>query len=247
MREAVKNEPTPEVIVSLVGSPNSGKTTLYNWLTGSKFKTVNYPGATVDYSIGRTHERYGDMIQIMDTPGTYSLDPKSPDERVTNEAIFNHRVHGASTVVVAVADATHLARQLLVTRQLIQAGFPVVLAVTMSDLLAERRETLDTDALAKDLGVPVVLINGRLGGGVDKLVDAIRRQIEKHRKHRRRRRFSHGRMTKSKPLLPLTASWSRELCSRSFAAKMRRSQRCQPRANALAASTAFFFIRFLVS
>jgi len=166
-----------ETLVALVGSPNSGKTTLYNWLTGSRFKTVNYPGATVDYSIGRTHERYGESIQIMDTPGTYSLDPKSPDERVTNEAIFNHRLHGASSVVVAVADATHLARQLLVTRQLIEAGFPVVLAVTMSDLLTERHETLDVDALSNELGIPVVLINGRLGGGVDKLVEAIRTQI----------------------------------------------------------------------
>jgi ferrous iron transport protein B len=164
-------------MVALVGSPNSGKTTLYNWLTGSRFKTVNYPGATVDYSVGKTHDRYGAQISVMDTPGTYSLDPKSPDERVTSEAIFNHRVHGASTVVVAVADATHLARQLLVTRQLIEAGFPVVLAVTMSDLLTERRETLDTVSLSKELGIPVVLINGRLGGGVDKLVDAIRSEM----------------------------------------------------------------------
>lgn len=178
MREAVA-QTSHEVIVALVGSPNSGKTTLYNWLTGSKFKTVNYPGATVDYSMGRTHERYGEAVQIMDTPGTYSLDPKSPDERVTSEAIFNHRIHGASSVVVAVADATHLARQLLVTRQLIEAGFPVVLAVTMEDLLHERRETLDTEGLSRDLGVPVVLINGRLGGGVDRLVAAVREQIGK--------------------------------------------------------------------
>ncbi len=175
MREAVNSAPAPQAIIALVGSPNSGKTTLFNWLTGSRFKTVNYPGATVDYSIGQTHSRYGsETLQVMDTPGTYSLDPKSPDERVTAEAIFAHRIHGASTVVIAVADATHLARQLLVTRQLIDAGFPVVLAVTMSDLLSERRETLDVESLSKDLGIPVVLINGRLGGGVDKLVDATR-------------------------------------------------------------------------
>ena len=176
MRETVKPFEI-QTIVALVGSPNSGKTTLYNWLTGSRFKTVNYPGATVDYSIGKTSERYGEQIAIMDTPGTYSLDPKSPDERVTSDSIFNHHVHGAATVVVAVADATHLARQLLVTRQLVEAGFPVVLAVTMSDILTERRETLDTETLSKELGIPVVLINGRLGGGVDQLVEAIRKQI----------------------------------------------------------------------
>lgn len=179
MREVIKPVPIPVAIVALVGSPNSGKTTLFNWLTGSRFKTVNYPGATVDYSLGKTHERYGAQISVMDTPGTYSLDPKSPDERVTSEAIFNHRVHGAASVVVAVADATHLARQMLVTRQLIEAGFPVVLAVTMSDLLSENREVLDTDALSRELGIPVVLINGRLGGGIDKLVEAIRSQVQK--------------------------------------------------------------------
>jgi ferrous iron transport protein B len=179
MRETVSaTSVQAEAFVALVGSPNSGKTTLFNWLTGSRFKTVNYPGATVDYSIGRTHDRYGsEAVQIMDTPGTYSLDPKSPDERVTHDAIFSHRVHGAASVVVAVADATHLARQLLVTRQLIESGFSVVLAVTMSDLLSERRETLDVDSLSKELGIPVVLINGRLGGGVDRLVDAIRYQL----------------------------------------------------------------------
>ncbi len=179
MREAVNTVIAPEAIVALVGSPNSGKTTLFNWLTGSRFKTVNYPGATVDYSLGKTHARYGETVSVMDTPGTYSLDPKSPDERVTSEAIFNHRIHGAATVVVAVADATHLARQMLVTRQLIEAGFPVVLAVTMSDLLTESRETLDTEVLSKELGIPVVLINGRLGGGVDQLVEAIRSQVSK--------------------------------------------------------------------
>lgn len=180
MREALKNDARSEVIVALVGSPNSGKTTLFNWLTGSRFKTVNYPGATVDYSIGKTHDRYGaQAVTIMDTPGTYSLDPKSPDERVTSEAIFNHRLHGASTVVIAVADATHLARQMLVTRQLMEAGFPVILAVTMSDLLTESRETLDTEALSQELGIPVVLINGRLGGGVEQLVQTVREQIAK--------------------------------------------------------------------
>lgn len=182
MRETVtpSSDATADMIVALVGSPNSGKTTLFNWLTGSKFKTVNYPGATVDYSIGKTHARYGvESVSIMDTPGTYSLDPKSPDEKVTNEAIFNHRTFGAASVVVAVADATHLARQMLVTRQLQEAGFPVVLAVTMSDLLVESRETLDVDALSKALGIPVILINGRLGGGVDQLVSAIREQASK--------------------------------------------------------------------
>lgn len=164
-------------VVALVGSPNCGKTTLYNWLTGSRFKTVNYPGSTVDYSIGVTHERFGSALSVMDTPGTYSLDPKSPDERVTVEAIFDHKRFGAARLVVSVADATLLSRHLFVTKQLIDAGFPVILAVTMSDLLSERGESLDVDALSQELGVPVVLVDGRLGGGVSELIERIRREL----------------------------------------------------------------------
>jgi ferrous iron transport protein B len=164
-------------IVALVGTPNSGKTTLFNWLTGSRFKTVNYPGATVEYSVGMTHERYGAGLKVMDTPGTYSLDPKSPDEQVTHNAIFKHESFGAAELVINVADATHLGRHLFLTRQLLSAGFDVVLAVTMADLLSERGEELDTDALSRELGIPVVLIDGRLGGGVTALVETVRLKL----------------------------------------------------------------------
>jgi ferrous iron transport protein B len=169
-------------VATLVGSPNSGKTTLFNWLTGSNFKTVNYPGATVDHSIGTTQPRYhstardaiaAQALTIMDTPGTYSLEPKSPDERVTQAALFSHPEFGASAVVISVVDATHLARHLLVTRQLIECGFRLVLAVTMIDLLRESGAELDSESLSRELGVPVVLIDGRLGGGVQDLVTTV--------------------------------------------------------------------------
>ncbi len=164
-------------IVALVGSPNCGKTTLFNWLTGSRFKTVNYPGATVDYSLGTTHVRFGPAITIMDTPGTYSLDPKSPDEMVTVDALFRHRTFGAARLVISVVDATQLSRQMLVTRQLLSAGFRVVVAVTMSDLLRERQEELDILVLSVALGAPVVLIDGRLGGGVPELIGVIGEEL----------------------------------------------------------------------
>jgi small GTP-binding protein len=146
--------------VALVGTPNCGKTTLFNWLTGSRFKTVNYPGSTVEHSLGSTHARFGESLLVMDTPGTYSLAPKSPDERVTFEAIFNHKVHGASRVIVSIADATQLWRHLLLTKQLLDAGFKVVLAVTMLDLLHEKGEDLDLKKLSADLGIPVVAFDG---------------------------------------------------------------------------------------
>jgi hypothetical protein len=85
-----KNTNTKKSVIALVGAPNSGKTTLYNWLTESKFKTVNYPGATVEYSIGNLASRYGMPFPVMDTPGTYSLFPKSTDEEVTYKALYDH-------------------------------------------------------------------------------------------------------------------------------------------------------------
>ncbi len=173
---------TEAIVVALVGSPNCGKTTLFNWLTGARSKTVNYPGSTVDYSVGQTHPRLHaseteESITIMDTPGTYSLDPKSPDEKVTSEAIFVHPTFGAARLVISVVDATHLSRHLLVTKQLIKAGFHVVLAVTMRDLLREHDEDLDVAVLSRELGVPVVLIDGRLGSGVKELLAAARVEL----------------------------------------------------------------------
>lgn len=165
-------------VVALVGTPNSGKTTLFNWLTGSRFKTVNYPGSTVDYSLGTSHERFGPSMTIMDTPGTYSLDPKSPDELVTAKAIYSHKEFGAARLIVSIADATQLSRHLLLTYQLKEAGFRVILAVTMSDLLAEGDERLNIERLSAELEMPVVLIDGRLGGGVSELVVIIQSELE---------------------------------------------------------------------
>lgn len=164
-------------VVALVGSPNSGKTTLFNWLTGSHFKTVNYPGATVEYSVGLSQKRYGEPVFVMDTPGTYSLDPKSPDEEVAHKAIFSHAKHGPTHLVISVVDSTQLARHLLLTRQLIEAGFNVIVAVTMLDLLEERGERLLCEVLSAELGVPVLPIDGRLGGGVSELLGLVRGQL----------------------------------------------------------------------
>lgn len=164
-------------VVALVGSPNSGKTTLFNWLTGLRYSTVNYPGSTVDYSVGVTHQRFGDSVRLMDTPGVYSLFPKSLDEDVAVKALHQHPQFGSAELVLSVADATQLARHLLVTRQLLESGFRVILAVTMIDLLREQGKSLDAQLLAKELGCPVVLIDGRLGGGVLELVIEVRRRL----------------------------------------------------------------------
>ncbi|HEX4925787.1 MAG TPA: ferrous iron transporter B [Bdellovibrionales bacterium] len=165
---------SPGPVGALVGPPNAGKTTLYNWLTGSSFATVNYPGSTVEYSVGQTLDVYGERMAAIDTPGIYSLIPKSPEEKVTVDALFTKT---NPEVVVAVVDATQLSRHLLLVRQLLDSGFRVVVALTMMDLVKKKGATLDIQTLAQSLQVPVVAIDGRLGGGVKELVDVMRAEI----------------------------------------------------------------------
>jgi ferrous iron transport protein B len=162
-------------VVALVGAPNSGKTTLYNWLTNSKFKTVNYPGATVEYSIGTLGSQYqGEPFLVMDTPGTYSLFPKSADEEVTLKALMDHPQYGALKKVIVVLDGTQMARHLLLAQQVREAGFGLVLAVTMSDLLRKNGLSLNLKVLQDEFQCPVVLIEGLLGGGVQELIQHLR-------------------------------------------------------------------------
>jgi ferrous iron transport protein B len=120
--------------VALVGAPNSGKTTLYNWFTGSNFKTVNYPGATVEYSLGKlaVHLRTGadEQMWVMDTPGTYSLHPKSADEEVTIKALYENPELGRADLIVVVVDGTQMSRHLQLAMQIRETGFPMVIALT---------------------------------------------------------------------------------------------------------------------
>src|SRR4030081_922565 len=109
--------PITNPLIALVGSPNSGKTTLFNWLTGSRFKTVNYPGSTVDCYSGETLDTYGDRISFLVTPALYSPHPQHADQEVTFEVLSAKRKLADASAVVAVIDATQLERQLYVVRQ----------------------------------------------------------------------------------------------------------------------------------
>ncbi|MGZ5279934.1 MAG: ferrous iron transporter B, partial [Pseudobdellovibrionaceae bacterium] len=164
--------------VALVGAPNSGKTTLYNWLTNSRFKTVNYPGATIEYSVGQLAERYKDVVAentfpVMDTPGTYSLFPKSADEEVTLKALYEHPQFGSVSRVILVVDGTQMGRHLLLAKQLKEAGFSFVIALTMSDLLRKNKIELDISLVEKEFGTRVIAIDGILGGGIAELLKAL--------------------------------------------------------------------------
>ncbi len=154
--------------IALVGQPNSGKTTLFNWLTGFKNRVINYPGSTVFISSGNLHKKYKLPITLIDTPGAYSLFPKSTDEEVTRDYLFNNENLKA---VILILDGSKLEIQLPLFFQLKEAGFKIIVALTMWDLIS--KDSLDIDQLQKSLGVPVVLINGLIGGGVCELVEQL--------------------------------------------------------------------------
>lgn len=164
---------TENSLIGIIGAPNSGKTTLFNWLTGSKYRAVNYPGSTVDYFLGSTLKLYGFEIPLMDTPGTYSLFPQSPDEEVTWKALFEPKNNHQVKKLIVVVDSTQLARHLYLARQAIDSGFKVVVALTMSDLIRKEKMQLSAERLSKSLNCPVVEIDGTLGGGVKELVAAV--------------------------------------------------------------------------
>lgn len=164
----------------LVGSPNSGKTTLYNWLTGSKYKTVNYPGATVDYSVGhlQTHlseQNGGYAPVVIDTPGIYSLQAQSEDEKVTFGTLFEEKAQQKEiNGIIFVIDGTQLGRHLALAEHIRQTGYPVVFAVTMVDLLQKNKMQINLDLLKKELNAPVVLFDGLLGAGLPELAQQMK-------------------------------------------------------------------------
>lgn len=155
--------------LALIGPPNAGKTTLYNWLTGSKFKTVNYPGATVDCHEGLTHPKYGDSLKVVDTPGIYSLAPKSLDEWATYKILFAEDTR--TRMAITVVDATQLERHLLMPLILKKTGLPQVIALTMTDLMKRSGKKVDLEKLSARLGIPVVGVEGRHGQGVVALLE----------------------------------------------------------------------------
>ena len=155
--------------IALAGKPNSGKSSLFNWLTGLKQKIGNFPGVTVDKRTGICLLDDNTTAEIIDLPGIYSLYPRSLDEKIVAEIFANHRHRDFPDKVVLIADATNLKSCLLLLTQLIDIQIPTVLALNMVDLAAKSGLSIDVKKLSQELDIPVVLINARQGHGLDKL------------------------------------------------------------------------------
>jgi ferrous iron transport protein B len=165
-------------LITLVGPPNSGKTTLFNYLSGKNYKTVNYPGSTVDYSVSRLQEKFNLSANLLDSPGIISLIAGSPDEQVAINFLYSHPKFGIPDVVVTTVDASQLSRHLLLTRQLINSGFRVIVVLTMTDILKKKGFTISAAGLEAELNTPVIIVDGRTGEGIANLTEAIEHIIK---------------------------------------------------------------------
>jgi ferrous iron transport protein B len=164
---------TSPLVVALIGNPNTGKSTLFNALSGSRALTGNYPGVTVEKKIGRTRID-NRVVDIIDLPGTYSLAPRSLDEMVAVDVLLGRQPDTPRPqVVVCIVDASNLERNLYVVSQVREIGLPVVLVLNMADVAAERGVTCDPERLSQRLGLPIVATEAHRQRGIDGLRRAI--------------------------------------------------------------------------
>jgi ferrous iron transport protein B len=163
--------------VALVGNPNTGKTTLFNALSGLRQRVGNYPGVTVETKKGQIHCG-GGKLDLIDLPGTYSLSPRSPDEMVAVDVLLGRQKEEARPdVVIALVDASNLERNLYLTTQVLELGVPVVIALNMIDVAAAQGIRIDVERLSRQIGVPVVAIQANKKKGLDTLREVISKAI----------------------------------------------------------------------
>ncbi len=163
-----------EINVAFVGNPNCGKTTLFNAYTGARLKVANWPGVTVEKKEGRM-KYHSNSYKLVDLPGTYSLTCYTMEEKLTRQYLLD----GDADIIVDVADASSLERNLYLTLQLIELGKPVVLALNMMDIVEQRGMEIDLHRLPEMLGIPVVPVSARKKRGLDILMHAVAHHYDK--------------------------------------------------------------------
>jgi ferrous iron transport protein B len=179
--------------VALVGTPNSGKSSLFNLLTGSRQRVGNYPGVTVEKKVGLLQLGKGQKIELIDLPGTYSLEPQSIDEQITCD-VLNHggALNKIPDAVIAVADATNLERTLALVLEIRAKNIPVIVALNMMDLALSRGVDIDIKVLEQQLGLPVATTTAVSRHGVEPLLNVIEKRFENLQKRHAEAKFSQG-------------------------------------------------------
>jgi ferrous iron transport protein B len=169
--------------IVLTGNPNCGKTTLFNALTGLRAKVGNYAGVTVERKEGRLLGSPADFnLRVLDLPGTYSLSPQSLDEQISRDVLLNRLAElPAPSLVVVVVDASNLQRNLYYATQVIELGYPTVIALNMVDVAESNGHHIATEKLACELGVPVCPIVASEATGLPELNQCLAETLRKAR------------------------------------------------------------------
>jgi ferrous iron transport protein B len=172
------NAPVSETpLIAIVGNPNSGKTTLFNLLTGLKQKVANYPGVTVEKKIGECYSQHGKKLRLIDLPGAYSLNARSPDEAVLRDVLLGRRPETPRPDrVVCVVDSANIERNLYMVSQVLELGLPTILVLNMADVAEQREWRIDAAKLSELLGIPVVKTQAVTGQGLIELKLALSRE-----------------------------------------------------------------------
>src|SRR5579863_4915105 len=157
-------------IVAIIGPPNSGKSTLFNRLTGLRQKVANFPGVTVEHRMGRVKLDPGREVFVVDLPGVYSLEPRTEDERVTHDVLLGQMKDlPKPDAVLLILDSTNLARHLVLAAPVLSLGLPTLVILNMADDLKSRGGGVDVAELSMQLGSPVALVSASRGEGFDKV------------------------------------------------------------------------------
>ncbi|MGH9583636.1 MAG: FeoB small GTPase domain-containing protein, partial [Bryobacteraceae bacterium] len=158
------------IIVAIVGPPNSGKSTLFNRLTGLRQKVANFPGVTVEHRMGKAKLKGNPEVFLVDLPGVYSLHPRAEDEKVTHDVLKGEREDFPKPdAVILILDATNLGRHLALAAPILSLRLPTLILLNMADDLAVRGGKVEVGALAAELNCPVALISAAKGTGIDRI------------------------------------------------------------------------------
>lgn len=213
--------------VALVGPPNSGKSTLFNRLTGLRQKVANYPGVTVEQRVGRLNGIGRSDLTLIDLPGIYGLDSYSEDARVAVEVLHGEMPGTpAPDAILLVLDSLQLRRQLMLAAPVLALGLPTLVLLNMSDLMEARGGRVDTLALAQELGVPVAKISATRGVGLDAVTHFLNRKAEPEKlvataagkielpvmgNPRSYRQWAHGVSSRTRYKAPLSNEWTKRI------------------------------------
>ena len=159
--------------VALLGNPNSGKSSLFNQLTGLNQKVGNFPGVTVEKKVGTCQLENGEKLRIIDLPGSYSLYPRSLDEQVVFETMIDKANTEYPDLAIVIVDASNIKRNLLLFTQVADLGIPTILVLNMLDVATNRGQRVSPTQIAKFFSVPTISLNARTGQGLGLLKKTI--------------------------------------------------------------------------